>query len=57
MANLIENVDTSNDSAKFSRQLLRVMYHKHGAPKRENGTPAGFSALQASLLRGKELVN
>lgn len=23
---------------------------------RQNGSPAGFAALQASLLRGKELV-
>jgi len=33
----------------FSKQLSAIM-------PRQNGTPAGLSALQASLLRGKELT-
>jgi hypothetical protein len=44
------------DVAKFTKQLLFVMYRNNGTPNRENGTPAGLSALQASLLRGKEMV-
>jgi hypothetical protein len=44
------------DAAKFTKQLLFVMYRKNGTPKCENGSPAGLSALQASLVRGKEMV-
>jgi hypothetical protein len=40
------------DYSKFTTLLFKVMVKQPV----QNGTPAGLSALQASLLRGKELA-
>jgi|GEM_PF-6910363 len=53
MANLTQkpvSAKTPEISMSFTHQLSAIMPVK-------NGTPAGVSALQASLQRGKELVN
>ncbi|EHQ29001.1 hypothetical protein [Mucilaginibacter paludis] len=48
MTNLPKKSDQTK-SENYTEQLSVIM-------PRQNGTPAGLSALQASLLRGKEMA-
>ncbi|AMR32395.1 hypothetical protein A0256_13665 [Mucilaginibacter sp. PAMC 26640] len=46
MTNLIQKSEVTKSNVSYTKQLTAIM-------PRNNGTPEGLSALQASLLRGK----